>query len=111
MNYTMYHSIDRSIERERAMEGAAGENITKNGGSGALRSDIAIRCAKAALLLSSLKSPPTRRRETAIDDDDGIAVRIRVISNSLLLNFVLAITNLIGILKFDDQEKEMKKEK
>ncbi|RXH92748.1 hypothetical protein DVH24_042522 [Malus domestica] len=92
------------------MEGAAGKNIKKNGGGGALRSDVAIRCAKAALLLYSLKSSPARRRDTAVDDDDDIAVRICVISNSLLRNFVLAITILIGILKFDDQEKEMKKE-
>ncbi|KAB2628970.1 hypothetical protein D8674_033765 [Pyrus ussuriensis x Pyrus communis] len=52
------------------MDGAAGENITKNEGGGALSSDVAIHCAKAALLLSSLKSSPTRRRDTAIDDDD-----------------------------------------
>ncbi|KAM1134851.1 hypothetical protein TB2_043926 [Malus domestica] len=55
------------------MEGAAGKNIKKNGGGGALRSDVAIRCAKAALLLSSLKSSPARRRDTAVDDDDDIA--------------------------------------
>ncbi|XP_050124228.1 uncharacterized protein LOC126601551 isoform X3 [Malus sylvestris] len=52
------------------MEGAGGETQTKNGGGGAMRSDVAIRCAKAAFLLSSLKSSPNRRVSTAIDDDD-----------------------------------------
>ncbi|KAM0976726.1 hypothetical protein PS2_019328 [Malus domestica] len=52
------------------MEGAGGETQIKNGGGGAMRSDVAIRCAKAAFLLSSLKSSPNRRVRTAIDDDD-----------------------------------------
>ncbi|KAM0971778.1 hypothetical protein FF1_019661 [Malus domestica] len=52
------------------MEGAGGETQIKNGGGGAMRSDVAIRCAKAAFLLSSLKSSPNRRVSTAIDDDD-----------------------------------------
>ncbi|KAM2323058.1 hypothetical protein PS1_019933 [Malus domestica] len=52
------------------MEGAGGETQTKNGGGGAMRSDVAIRCAKAVFLLSSLKSSPNRRVSTAIDDDD-----------------------------------------
>ncbi|BFG19288.1 hypothetical protein CerSpe_055620 [Prunus speciosa] len=50
------------------MEGR--ETQTKSEGGEALRSRAAIRCAKAALLLSSLKSSPNRSLDTAIDNDD-----------------------------------------